>query len=650
VEFSYYNQIPENTTNKIQELKNLLENCLINFPVTLPFKINNYTSVESILNFLSIQSNLIKFYKDHNLIDTPILTSQTTTIILNSKLKYFFKIKNSTLLPNLDQIVQNHTLDTHKIQQVICNLSLETKITILNLIKKEYCFINGSLFTGLLLLDIQSAINTDLYNFEHNPIETITLDGIYIDYQNIINSTQNLKYYLDIIVTGKKIENQYLQNSIFYLISQLHNFINVNSSFWRQFHQLEISDENQLGINLIKSIPGFLYNLFLKTPEGFNQIKNNIQRLLNTYVLENQLVYQDLLIQILQNTDLNSEKKSKILQFTNQSKIKRHKYRLLNIFLLISYLQINTNYHHAVNLFLEKQDLTNNGAEKFAKLSKEILNGSRITESSPIIQALTPLEIIEDIKSDTFKKTLNLINLDETLENIEQEKKDKISEIIAPLSYLIQENNIESIKQIILSHMLSMPEVIKVHSSFESQYFDRRIITQFLNPIYHHSQNSSIYTCFHLTEVFHTGHFPEVTCINHVNGSHKEELLALALLNDRVLVQARYNKRIKARAIMKLIKSKSRADNYGILLDNFYGSPDYILKIYELIKFKAKKDGFSLLLPTKVNNDFNQKTLEELISHITFYRSTHEYSLDFTSNFSGNQTDITSKALIEILD
>ena len=258
------------TPQALITLNNLLEAYITKYPVQLPLRINNSSSTENIINFLLIQDYLLEYYQSNYISNHINLLYIEEFQELNNKLEFFFKIENSTIVPNLDLIVQNHITDTHKIEHIICTLPLQTKIQILKRVQTQYQYINGSLFIGYLILDLQPAINNDICEFEHNPIQTITLDGIYIDYQNSTKSPQHLTYYLHIIPTNKHIQNTELQNSLFYLASRIPHFIDIQSSYWKQFHQVSQISTNQLLLELIKVIPNFLYQTLINTPEGFN--------------------------------------------------------------------------------------------------------------------------------------------------------------------------------------------------------------------------------------------------------------------------------------------------------------------------------------------------------------------------------------------
>ena len=112
----------ENTQEKILNLNKLLEDCLANFPISLPLTIDNSTPPESIINFLSIHSILIKYYSENSIDQINISPFITEPLFLSSKLKFFFKRHNETFIPDLDLIIQNNVSDTNKLQQIIYNL------------------------------------------------------------------------------------------------------------------------------------------------------------------------------------------------------------------------------------------------------------------------------------------------------------------------------------------------------------------------------------------------------------------------------------------------------------------------------------------------------------------------------------------------
>lgn len=637
------------TPQALITLNNLLEAYITKYPVQLPLRINNSSSTENIINFLLIQDYLLEYYQSNYISNHINLLYIEEFQELNNKLEFFFKIENSTIVPNLDLIVQNHITDTHKIEHIICTLPLQTKIQILKRVQTQYQYINGSLFIGYLILDLQPAINNDICEFEHNPIQTITLDGIYIDYQNSTKSPQHLTYYLHIISTNKHIQNTELQNSLFYLASRIPHFIDIQSSYWKQFHQVSQISTNQLLLELIKVIPNFLYQTLINTPEGFNEIKHEIKMALSRYIFKQQLVCQDLLFSMLQQTSFSSKNKTKILQLSNQSKVQSYKYRLLHIFLVVSNLQVNQSYKDVIELFLEQQEVSNHGAKRFAKLCEYILQATKLNTSFRNINSDNPTDTIQIIKSQILESALNMINFQTDLSKLSTTQQERFTQILNPLSYFVNSTEPENIKKIIIAHINTFPESIKIYSSTQSQEFNIQVIQNFLKPIHYQDSNIQTETVFDLNEVLHVGHKPTLTCTNYINGSQKEELLALSLLNDRILVQSKHNNTVYARAIIKLIKSKSLDNTYGIILDNYYGEDKYFYHIFELLKLKSKRDNFKLLLPMNINNSQSQYVLKELISTIPFYRHTSDYNLDFSSSFGTSQSDIISNALIEVV-
>ena len=637
------------TLQTLIELNNILKIYLIQFPINFPLNINNSSPNQEILNFLMIQSHMIEFFQKQHPIKDCDLHSTDTFSIIKGNLKYFFKIENKKLIPNLDLLVQNHITNTQKVENIICNLPLYTKLQILEIIQKQYNYVNGSIFIGYLILDLQPAINHQLCDVPYNPIQTITLDGIYIDYQNSTKSPLHLKYYLHIISTNKHIQNKELQNSLFYLASKVPHFIEIYTGFWNQFHQVQQFNHDQLLLDLLKEIPSFLYNIMINTPKGFNEIKQDVEIVLNQHVFAKQLICQDLFANMLKQSSFSSEHKSKILQLTNQSRVKKYKYKLLNILLIVSHFQFNQSYKNIIELFLDNQEVSNHGAKKFAKLCEHILHATKINTVFTEISSQNPSEIIKIIKSQILQSALVMINSDKDLNSFAQEDQEKITQIIDPLSYLINITNTEYIKKILIAHITNTPQSIKVKSSIQSQEFNTQVIQNFLQPCRIQDENIVTETVFDLSQILQIGNQPVLTCINYINGSQKEELIALSFLNDRIVIQSKSNNIVYARAIMKLIKSQVSQSTYGIILDNYYGEDKYLINMIELLKVKTQRDNFNLLLPLKVNNIKTQDILKKFISTIKVYRYTTEYNLDFSSTFSTNQSDILSNTLIEVI-
>jgi len=637
----------QNTLETIRKANSFLEEILSRYPVKLPFRPNNSINIIEVLNFLKIQQELKQFFQDTSAFDFEF-NAAFSLRFHSSHMKDFLCFKNNSLTLNLDLLVQNHITDTSLIERIIYNLPNEIKISVFEVIHQNYSFLNGSLFTGYLLLDLQNNIQNGMTNFANNPIQTITVDGIFMDYQNICRSTTNLKYYLDIIRTKKSILNPSLQNAIFLLISSIPNFEDIQTSYRTQFNQLNQQDPNTLIQELICHIPGFLITLFQQTPLGFNNFKQKVKKSLNTNVLNQKLVWHNLLLKMLQNTNLTSESKSRIIQLCNFKKISNHKYRLFNILMAISSIQTNTQYTNIIEEFLKIQTNSNNGAQKFAQLCKQITLLTKFKSEITPHQYETASDLISSIQQDIIRQSLTIIGLDFLEERFQGDLKSRLEEIIDPISHITTLSNIRDLQKIILAHVLKTPRVIKMEASSISESIPETTIQNFLTPITYTSDTLVTQSTFDLKQILFMGHYPELTCLNHVNGDQKDELIAMALCNDRMLIQCRNHNSIIARAILRLLKSHADHNMYGILMDNFYGSETGIFHIFTALKIKAETYNFKLLLPHSVNTEGNNIILQNLISRQETIASRNDFDTNVSNPFSQNQSAVTSTHLIEV--
>jgi len=631
---------------QINDLNSCLDVLLSNYPTTVPLVLNTPLDLRQIINFFTIQDALLQ--KASTLqIDLQTLTSHEVNC---PRIQSFIKFSGNDFFYNLDLFVLNNISNTNEIETILLNLPLQVKHKILDTIQKHYCYIVNSLFTGLLILDLQSSINSQTYEFTFNPVKQITADGIFIDYQNATQSSVHLKYYIDILMTGKKIMNNDLQNHLFFLMQHVPSLIDIHQRPFCNLHNLNSLNTETLVQEITKQIPGFLHILFNKTPNGFNDLKEIIKITFNEKILKNQLIWQAIITSQLSFTSFSTEHKNLIIQYCNKSKLKKHTYRIFNVILLLSLIQNSQNYVEILKAFLDNQNPTNYGAEKFAKLCKQILLASQLETANQDVDLTSPNEIIRSLQYEIIQKALKTLDLEGISQSRTFNEENTVS-IIEPISYLTQEIPTEHLKTIVLGHVLNIPRAIKIYKTSQTVNTDRETIKRFLNPItIENSQQTTTLTTFDLDQVMRCGHYPELTCLNYINGSQREELIALALLNDRLLVQSITDSRVTARAILRLLQSKSDFSKHGILIDNMYGNIEGLRYILDLAWQKSVRDNFQLLIPHNTNRTQTTAKISNLLLDVTTFRSTQDYNIEVSQQFSSNQSDNTSSTLIEIIN
>ena len=645
----------ETTEEKLQELEQKMQQILIEQQYNVDFTNNSFITSISIANHIYAIEKIYKSFKDIFRFLDLLNPAQKQTHIFkikrhleNSELCEFISLSNNTIHPNLNHLATSNELDIQQLKDSLLLLSGRTKLLLLETINEYYYYCVGNQFSGILMLDLQLELqNTHLNNF--NPIKQITHSEVVFDEQKVIQNIYALKYYFDIISVGIKNDNPQSEKIIFNLADYFPNFLNPFNSYWQELstHKPRQISPSELTQCLAQNAPSFFYTLFIETAPELNNLKQAVVNILNKEIFEDPILEQKLQIDILNALVTPDENKSKIQELFKLSKLQKHKNRKLTLIIFLSLCITNNYFKTILEQFLESQETSNNGAKRLYQLAKKSISLAQLTSQPIDLKASSPQSIIENITGQIVSNILSTLNINELEQGIKESKfaSHKLCEIIEPLSHLIKPTNKEIIQDILIHHIMQTPLEIKKVQSITNKTLEPQTQQEFL-------ENLSIKTATHTTfetnnikTILNIGQTPQITCFNYINGTHKNELLGLILLNDRKVVICNQGQEIVGRAVIKILRTISHT-NYALVIDNIYGNFDSIQEIIKLAELKATYLGFQLCLPKTHYYPETQRALQFAIQQFKHKIENNKFSqLELNAN-TYNYSDVLDRELL----
>lgn len=486
------------------------------------------------------------------------------------------------------------------------------------------------------------------YNIDtsHSPIIKQTPAGIIVDQNKIIRDWKATNLYLNLYTAPNTIVNN-LSLRLLNLIKKRYENKNLTQP---QSPELVIKELINIDRKLIEFI-------LFESEEDFITLRQTISSSLNL-ILNNRYLSIELITEILKSSHFTKKHQHLILQLCHKSKLINYRERIKKVIFCL----LNKQTHKFLKSFLNIQVCTNRGAQRFSKICELLSNISKTNQltssyqekklSQQLKSIIDPQDFQAHLEQMSLTHLLKKHNLEEILDYLSPEAKDKLTLILIKLTYfkqIIEKEQLQSEIRHLITYAIENQEIeAKICCSNASEDLQLKTLEHFLQNTQLQTFEGVCQETVDLNQVLGMGTVPTITCFSYLNGFHKREVLGFAMLDDRKLVQFKKGNTILSRASFKLLAPYHLdRSKHAIFIDNFYGRPQDIQYFVELAFYKSRQLGLELCIPITHETLEVENAFIKSLNQFTTFEETDVYDQHHSNILNMNYSDtITQKMVI----